>query len=550
MNARHRHPTPKTGAPPPTVSHGAEAGLPRVLDCFLAPPTAECCRLAAGAAAAAAAAVAAGEAPGGAAIIRPPGHHAESGLAMGFCLLNNAAVAARAAQAAGAARVLILDWDVHHGARPPRAAPLPFLFLAAPHGSSPLPPSAPSPSPFLGRGARPPRRPAGGQRPVRKSALYSPQTLSCLCPACFENKFKTTTVQKNRTGNGTQEIFEADDSVLYMSLHRHDGGDFFPGTGAADEAGTGAGEGFTVNVPWGGPGAGDADYIAAFTRLLLPIAYEFGPDVIIVSAGFDAAAGDPLGGCRVSPECFGHMTALLQPVAPLALLLEGGYNLAATARGVEACVRALLGEAPAPLPRPLAPTAVGLGAIARAAAVHSRYWRCLAAPLALPRPGSMGLLGFGRAGAATAAAAAAARWLPPGSPPPSPVSGGAALAAAEDDDGDYGMTDGDDEGTEAEDAAGAAAGAVPPPLAPLAAGFEPAVAAAGVAAAAPLPPPGLEMGAGSDASMLGALGPSAPGGGISGGSGFFPPLSPQLAALASPPHEHGAPPPPPPPVLM
>jgi hypothetical protein len=103
---------------------------------------------------------------------------------------------------------------------------------------------------------------------------------------------------------------------------RHDGGSFFPGTGAATEAGSGAGEGFTLNVPWGGPGAGDGDYIAAFTRVLLPVAYEFGPDLLIVSAGFDAADGDPLGGCRLSPACFGHLTALLQPVAPLVLLLE------------------------------------------------------------------------------------------------------------------------------------------------------------------------------------------------------------------------------------
>jgi len=104
--------------------------------------------------------------------------------------------------------------------------------------------------------------------------------------------------------------------------NRHDHGSFFPGTGAATDVGTGPGEGLSFNIPWDGPGAGDADYIAAFTRALLPVAYEFAPDLLIVSAGFDAAEGDPLGGCHVSPGCFGHLTALLQPVAPLVLLLE------------------------------------------------------------------------------------------------------------------------------------------------------------------------------------------------------------------------------------
>lgn len=102
----------------------------------------------------------------------------------------------------------------------------------------------------------------------------------------------------------------------------HDHGTFFPGTGAAADAGSGPGEGRSLNIPWDGPGAGDGDYISALTRLVIPAAYEFGPDLVIVSAGFDAAAGDPLGGCRVTPECYGHMTALLMPVAPLVLLLE------------------------------------------------------------------------------------------------------------------------------------------------------------------------------------------------------------------------------------
>jgi hypothetical protein len=121
-------------------------------------------------------------------------------------------------------------------------------------------------------------------------------------------------------------------------------------------------------------------------RRLLPIAYAFAPDLTIVSAGFDAADGDPLGGCRLSPAAYGHMTALLVPLAPLVLLLEGGYNLAATAASVEACVRVLCGEAPARLAGQaggggLSPSAVGLEAIAAATAVQSRFWRCLGSPL-------------------------------------------------------------------------------------------------------------------------------------------------------------------------
>ncbi|EIE24210.1 histone deacetylase, partial [Coccomyxa subellipsoidea C-169] len=203
----------------------------------------------------------------GAAIVRPPGHHAESGMAMGFCYFNNAGLAARAAQAAGARRVLVLDWDVHHG-------------------------------------------------------------------------------------NGTQHIFEHDPGVMYMSIHRYDGGHFYPGTGAVKEVGRGAGEGFTVNVPWPMGGMGNGDYMAAFSHVIIPIAHEYSPDLIIVSAGFDASAGDPIGGCRVTPEAYAHMTAMLGAVAPLAVLLEGGYNLTATAAGCEAVLRVLLGAKPPRFAKP------------------------------------------------------------------------------------------------------------------------------------------------------------------------------------------------------
>ncbi|PNG63498.1 Histone deacetylase 6, partial [Tetrabaena socialis] len=120
------------------------------------------------------------------------------------------------------------------------------------------------------------------------------------------------------------------------------------------QVGSGAGLGFNVNVAWNGSGVRDADMLAAFRHVIVPIASEFRPDLVIVSAGFDAVEGDPLGGCRVSPAAFGHFTALLAALAPSVLLLEGGYNLTATAAATEACVRVLLGEAPAPLPGGLA----------------------------------------------------------------------------------------------------------------------------------------------------------------------------------------------------
>ncbi|GLI68719.1 hypothetical protein VaNZ11_013205, partial [Volvox africanus] len=247
---------------------GEEWSMPQrsahVLDCYFNSSTAVCARLAAGSAAEVARRVVSGSARHGAAIIRPPGHHAESSVAMGFCYYNNAAVAARAAQAAGARRVLIMDWDVHHG-------------------------------------------------------------------------------------NGTQRIFYDDASVMYMSTHRYDHSCFYPGTGDATETGSGPGVGFTVNVPWNGGGVHDEDMLAAFRYVIRPLAAEFRPDIVIVSAGFDAAEGDPLGGCRISTAGFSHFAAMLSALAPTVMLLEGGYNLIATAAATEACLRVLLGEQPLPL---------------------------------------------------------------------------------------------------------------------------------------------------------------------------------------------------------
>ena len=213
--------------------------------------------LAAGGLAELTARVARGELENGIALLRPPGHHAERDLPMGFCLFNNVAIAARAAQAAGAPRILIADWDVHHG-------------------------------------------------------------------------------------NGTQHSFWDDPDVLYFSTHQFP---FYPGTGAADELGGPHARGRTINVPFP-PGMGDAEYLAAFDRILLPVAEAFQPDLVLVSAGFDAADGDLLGEMRVTPSGFGAMTSRLQRLAGgrVVLALEGGYNLEAISRSAAECLRALLGE--------------------------------------------------------------------------------------------------------------------------------------------------------------------------------------------------------------
>uniref|UniRef100_A0A8B9SIJ4 Histone deacetylase n=1 Tax=Anas platyrhynchos TaxID=8839 RepID=A0A8B9SIJ4_ANAPL len=158
-------------------------------------------------------------------------------------------------------------------------------------------------------------------------------------------------------GNGTQQVFYRDPDVLYISLHRHDDGNFFPGSGAADEVGAGPGEGFNVNVAWTGgldPPMGDPEYLAAFRTVVMPIAHEFSPDVVLVSAGFDAADGHPppLGGYKVSAKCFGYMTKQLMSLAggAIVLALEGGHDLTAICDASEACVSALLGNELDPLP--------------------------------------------------------------------------------------------------------------------------------------------------------------------------------------------------------
>uniref|UniRef100_A0A8C9W6C5 histone deacetylase n=1 Tax=Scleropages formosus TaxID=113540 RepID=A0A8C9W6C5_SCLFO len=240
--------------------------------------------------------VAKGELKNGFAVVRPPGHHATHSTPMGFCFFNSVAIAAKQLQQKlNVSKILIVDWDVHHG-------------------------------------------------------------------------------------NGTQEAFYSDPSVLYISLHRYDDGNFFPGSGGPAEVGSGAGEGFNVNVAWIGglnPPMGDADYLAAFRTVVMPIAQTFAPDVVLVSSGFDAAEGHPppLGGYRVSARCFGYMTQQLMQLAGgrVVLVLEGGYDLTAICDASEACVSALLGVEVEPLPEDTlrqSPSANGVRSLQRVLQVH------------------------------------------------------------------------------------------------------------------------------------------------------------------------------------
>lgn len=209
-------------------------------------------------------AVAGGAARAAFALVRPPGHHATPVRAMGFCLLNNAALAARRAQTLGFRRVLIADFDVHHG-------------------------------------------------------------------------------------NGTQEAFEADPEVLYLSTHQSG---IYPGTGALDDSGPGEGRGTVANLPLPS-GAGDRAFGALTERLLVPLARRFEPDFIVVSAGYDAHWRDPLAGLQLSAAGYYDLAAALVGLAEelcggrILFTLEGGYDPQALAGGVLASLAALCG-APAP----------------------------------------------------------------------------------------------------------------------------------------------------------------------------------------------------------
>jgi acetoin utilization deacetylase AcuC-like enzyme len=199
-----------------------------------------------------------GEAKAAFCAMRPPGHHAERTRAMGFCLFNSIAVAAADAIATGGIeRVLILDWDVHHG-------------------------------------------------------------------------------------NGTEDIFSPSDEVLYASIHQSP---LYPGTGPAGYRGDGPGEGYTINLPVA-PGSGDETFLALVEHVIAPIARQFEPGLLAISAGYDAHRDDPLAGCEVTTDGYGQLTAAMRDLAaeldvPVLVCLEGGYAPDALAASVVTTLRAL-----------------------------------------------------------------------------------------------------------------------------------------------------------------------------------------------------------------
>nr|XP_048694287.1 histone deacetylase 9 isoform X3 [Caretta caretta] len=186
-------------------------------------------------------------------------------------------------------------------------------------------------------------------------------------------------------GNGTQQAFYADPSILYVSLHRYDEGNFFPGSGAPNEVGRGLGKGYNVNIAWTGgldPPMGDVEYLTAFRTVIMPIAKEFDPDIILVSAGFDAVEGHdaPLGGYKVTAKCFGHLTKQLLKLAAgrVVLALEGGHDLTAICDASEACVNALLGNELEPLPEDMlhqTPNMNAMASLQKTTEIQSKYWK-------------------------------------------------------------------------------------------------------------------------------------------------------------------------------
>jgi acetoin utilization deacetylase AcuC-like enzyme len=240
---------------------------------------------AAGGACAMVRALARGDSRAGFAMLRPSGHHAERSRAMGFCLFNNAAIAAQhAIEELGCRRVFILDWDVHHG-------------------------------------------------------------------------------------NGTAEVFRHRSDVLYASIHQ---ARLYPGTGAIGDAGSGAGAGYTINLPVFAGSEGDV-WLSLLEHVVLPAAARFAPDLVLISAGFDAHRADPLGGCRLDAADFAQMACQVRDLAagldaPLGAVLEGGYDPPALAACVIATMRALGGEGEV---ESIAPESI---CTPRAASYVGRYW--------------------------------------------------------------------------------------------------------------------------------------------------------------------------------
>ncbi|NWY40818.1 HDA10 deacetylase, partial [Sylvia atricapilla] len=265
---------------------------------FFHPSTYHCARLAVGAALQLVDAVMSGRVHNGMALVRPPGHHSQRNAANGFCLFNNVAIAAEYAKLKyGLQRILIVDWDVHHG-------------------------------------------------------------------------------------QGTQYIFEEDPSVLYFSWHRYEHQEFWPSLKESDydAVGLGKGKGFNINLPWNKVGMGNSDYLAAFFHVLLPMAFEFDPELVLVSSGYDSGIGDPEGQMNATPEVFAHLTHFLMQLAngKLCVILEGGYHLKSLGESVCMTVKALLGDPVPQITGEMAPCLSAVESIQNVRAAHKPYWKWLA----------------------------------------------------------------------------------------------------------------------------------------------------------------------------
>ncbi len=261
----------------------------------------ECALMAAGSAIELTNALIDGKIQNGMALIRPPGHHALKTEGCGFCLCNNAAIAARQAQKSSSIeRILIVDFDVHHG-------------------------------------------------------------------------------------QATQFEFYDDPNVVYFSIHRYEDGRFWPHLRESnfdyvggDVGSPGAGKNF--NVPLNTIGMGDADYMAIFHQVLLPMAHEFRPDLVLVSAGFDAALGDPEGEMSVTPAAYGHMIHALMGAASggkVAVFMEGGYFVESLAEGVAFALRALLGDPQVSLGSLPSPNSSLIDSVLNVIAMQREHWDSL-----------------------------------------------------------------------------------------------------------------------------------------------------------------------------